>query len=89
MLLEQYRSEESFDEMVCPKSGVRSHYRKLLTDFTGLQPEEFDLKRQALDAAFLRQGITFNVYGDSQGSERIFPFDPFPRVIPASEWERI
>jgi uncharacterized circularly permuted ATP-grasp superfamily protein len=37
--------------------------------------------------AFLRQGITFNVYGDSQGAERIFPFDLVPRVIPAKEWE--
>jgi len=42
-----------------------------------------------VDLAFLRQGITFNVYGDSQGTERIFPFDLMPRIIPAREWERI
>ena len=37
--------------------------------------------------AFLRQGITFNVYGDSAGTEKIFPFDMLPRIIPAKEWE--
>ena len=41
------------------------------------------------DKAFLTQGITFTVYGDNQGTERIFPFDLVPRMIPASEWETI
>jgi uncharacterized circularly permuted ATP-grasp superfamily protein len=40
-----------------------------------------------VDLAFLRQGVTFNVYGDSRGTERIFPFDLVPRIIPATEWE--
>ncbi|NBV22406.1 MAG: circularly permuted type 2 ATP-grasp protein [Proteobacteria bacterium] len=44
-------------------------------------------KRRSLDVAFLRQGITFNVYGDSAGTEKIFPFDMLPRIIPAKEWE--
>ena len=35
------------------------------------------------------QGITFTVYGRGQGVERIMPFDPMPRVVPADEWERI
>ena len=34
-----------------------------------------------------RSGVTFNVYGDSRGAERVFPFDLVPRIIPASEWE--
>jgi len=42
---------------------------------------EFDAKRQAVDSSFLRQGITFNVYGDAQGAEKIFPFDLLPRII--------
>ncbi|HUR46445.1 MAG TPA: circularly permuted type 2 ATP-grasp protein [Candidatus Saccharimonadales bacterium] len=75
--------------MVSNSAGVRDHYRKLMGGFQQLQPEEFEQKRQAIDAAFLRQGITFNVYGDLKGAERIFPFDLFPRIIPAKEWERI
>lgn len=57
--------------------------------FQSLTPSEFDLKRQSVDLAFLRQGVTFNVYGDSAGTEKIFPFDLLPRIIPAAEWERI
>src|SRR3954471_4045062 len=75
--------------MISDSAGVRDHYRKLMGGFRQLQPEEFEQKRQAIDAAFLRQGITFNVYGDLKGAERIFPFDLFPRIIPAKEWERI
>ncbi len=45
--------------------------------------------RQAVDKAFLRQGITFNVYGDAAGAEKIFPFDLLPRIIPAEEWAHI
>ena len=41
------------------------------------------------DLAFLNQGITFTVYSDNQGTERIFPFDLVPRIIPAPEWEHI
>jgi len=38
------------------------------------------------EKAFLTQGITFTVYGDEQGTERIFPYDLIPRLIPAAEW---
>src|SRR6187551_317745 len=68
---------------------VRTHYR-LLVDRLGTLPlAEFDQRRAAVDLAFLRRGVTFTVYSDSQGTERIFPFDLIPRVIPASEWKRI
>ena len=50
--------------------------------FSKVTAEDFAAKRQAVDLAFLRQGITFNVYGDAQGAERIFPFDLMPRIIP-------
>jgi uncharacterized circularly permuted ATP-grasp superfamily protein len=78
-----------FDEMLSEKNDVRKHYQKFQQRFASLTPEEFDRKRRAVDLAFLRQGITFNVYGDAQGTERIFPFDLFPRIIPSSEWEQI
>jgi uncharacterized circularly permuted ATP-grasp superfamily protein len=86
-MLKRYTSNGGFDEMVDLKSGVRSHYQKLHKLFETLSPTEFEAKRQAIDTAFLRQGITFNVYGDAAGAEKIFPFDLLPRIIPASEWE--
>ena len=48
------------------------------------------LKRQrAAERALLHMGITFQVYSDTQGSEKIFPFDVIPRVIESAEWNRI
>jgi uncharacterized circularly permuted ATP-grasp superfamily protein len=76
-----------FDEMIDAQGNVRPHYRKFQDLFRGMTPVEFEAKRQAIDAAFLRQGVTFNVYGDAQGAEKIFPFDLLPRIIPAKEWE--
>jgi uncharacterized circularly permuted ATP-grasp superfamily protein len=86
-MLQPYKVDGGFDEMVDTRAGVRGHYQKFQKLFTGITPAEFDAKRQAVDTAFLRQGVTFNVYGDAAGAEKIFPFDLLPRIIPAAEWE--
>jgi uncharacterized circularly permuted ATP-grasp superfamily protein len=86
-MLHKYKVNGGFDEMLDTKTGVRSHYKKFHKLFEGLKPKEFQAKREAIDTAFLRQGVTFNVYGDAEGAEKIFPFDLVPRIIPASEWE--
>jgi uncharacterized circularly permuted ATP-grasp superfamily protein len=39
--------------------------------------------------SLISQGITFTVYGEKEGVERIFPFDFVPRIIPAAEWTTI
>ncbi len=84
-----YETGAFYDEMFGQDGQVRSHYRQFLRHFAAVSPEEFAAKRSAVDLAFLRQGVTFNVYGDSQGAERIFPFDLVPRIIPAAEWEHL
>lgn len=78
-----------YDEMFGRDEAALKHYRKLQTAFAQITPEDYQKKRNAVDLAFLRQGVTFNVYGDSQGTERVFPFDLVPRIIPAKEWEVI
>ena len=88
-LLNGYAAEGFFDEMVRPDGEVRPHYACFRQMFQSLSAKEFDLKRESVDLAFLRQGITFNVYGDSAGTEKIFPFDLVPRIIPAKEWEHL
>lgn len=88
-MLKEYKLEAGFDEMIDDKGRVRPHYRKFHKGFERLTPQEFDAKREAIDNAFLRQGITFNVYGAAQGAEKIFPFDLLPRIIPAREWEHL
>src|SRR6266850_851296 len=86
-LLADYQVDEFFDEMFGRDNTVLSHYNKLQDAFADFSPEEFRAKQRSVDLAFLRQGVTFNVYGDSRGAERVFPFDLVPRIIPAKEWE--
>ena len=78
-----------FDEMLGGGGEVLPHYNKFHSIFDKFKRDEFDSRRHAVDLAFLRQGVTFNVYGDARGTERIFPFDLVPRIIPAREWEHI
>jgi uncharacterized circularly permuted ATP-grasp superfamily protein len=88
-LFRPYDTRGYFDEVLGAEHQARPHYTRFMNRLTGLSPTEFDAKRRAIDLSFMRQGITFNVYGDSQGAERIFPFDLIPRIIPAAEWERL
>ncbi len=68
---------------------VRPHYRRLAERLARCRLPEFERRRAAVDLAFLRRGVTFTVYNDSEGTERIFPFDLIPRIIPAPEWARL
>src|SRR5271157_3392011 len=68
---------------------VRPHYRLLADRLARLAIPEFERRRAAVDLAFLRRGVTFTVYNDAEGTERIFPFDLIPRIIPATEWSRL
>ncbi|RMH08550.1 MAG: circularly permuted type 2 ATP-grasp protein, partial [Nitrospirae bacterium] len=63
--------------------------QQLVQRLEELSVRELELKQRQADQAFLRQGITFTVYGDAQQTERIFPFDLLPRIIPNSEWQMI
>jgi len=86
-MLRGYSRDNFFDEMLDEHGKIRPHYSRFCSLFESLGADELAEKRPSIDMAFLRQGITFNVYGDSQGTERIFPFDLVPRVISAREWE--
>jgi uncharacterized circularly permuted ATP-grasp superfamily protein len=84
-----YNAEGFFDEMFLPNGEPRPHYKRLFDRFNRLSREELEQKRSAVDLSFMRQGITFTVYNDERGTERIFPFDLVPRIIPNREWSRI
>jgi uncharacterized circularly permuted ATP-grasp superfamily protein len=89
MLAQAYDLGGFYDEMFAPDGRPREHYRVLDEALRALTPEAFAARRRAADAAFLYQGITFTVYGEEQGVERIFPFDLVPRILPRSEWDRL
>ena len=86
-MFEGYDPEKFYDEMFDSAGGVRHHCAPLLEKFRHFEDKDFLSRKASSELYFLRQGITFNVYHDDRGTERIFPFDPIPRVIPASEWE--
>ncbi len=75
--------------MFVPDGSIRPHYQRLAERLRTLPVGEFTQRRAAVDLAFLRRGVTFTVYNDAAGTERIFPFDIIPRIIPASEWAHL
>jgi uncharacterized circularly permuted ATP-grasp superfamily protein len=84
-----YQVGEFFDEMFSGPGVVRPHYSKLFARFKEMEREEFERKRALAASTFLTQGVTFTVYNDKEGTERIFPFDLVPRIIPAEEWDLV
>jgi uncharacterized circularly permuted ATP-grasp superfamily protein len=78
-----------FDEMYDADRRVREHYRKLETWQAGQAHDLIRAKRAEADLMFRQVGITFAVYGDNAGTERLIPFDVIPRIIPAEEWDRM
>jgi uncharacterized circularly permuted ATP-grasp superfamily protein len=78
-----------FDEMYADSSTVRPHYHQF-SQWLAQQPAQLiEQKRAEAELIFRRVGITFAVYGDNAGKERLIPFDIIPRVIDASEWAHL
>jgi uncharacterized circularly permuted ATP-grasp superfamily protein len=79
-----------FDEMHSAGAGdVREHYREFQT-WLSEQPANIIARKQAeADLIFHRVGITFAVYGNDAGTERLIPFDIIPRIITAAEWMQL
>ena len=88
-LFSQYKVDDFFDEMFSAPGEARPHYSRLLATFKEMGANDFERKRDLAAASFLSQGVTFTVYNDDQGTERIFPFDLIPRIIPAREWDLV
>jgi uncharacterized circularly permuted ATP-grasp superfamily protein len=84
-----YRLNSAYDEMFGAPGIPREFYQALHRTLVGLPPEELRKSQQAADLTFLHEGITFTVYGSKEGTERIFPNDLIPRIIPAAEWAKI
>jgi uncharacterized circularly permuted ATP-grasp superfamily protein len=68
---------------------VRAPYRVIDEWLRVTDPALFANKREEADLIFRRVGITFNVYGDQAGTERLIPFDIIPRVLAADEWSHL
>ncbi|MDQ1344845.1 MAG: hypothetical protein QG586_375, partial [Pseudomonadota bacterium] len=79
-------SARAHDEMYTADGHVRPHYA-VYADWLARQPDDaLRQKRAEADNLFHRVGITFAVYGEQEGNERLIPFDIIPRVLSAGEW---
>ncbi|WP_349408796.1 circularly permuted type 2 ATP-grasp protein [Pseudalkalibacillus sp. SCS-8] len=88
-MFKTYETESFFDEMLQETGRPRSHYQTLYDRLSALPEDELKVRHEAAQQNFLRQGITFTVYNDTQGTERTIPFDFVPNIIPKDEWEKL
>ena len=78
-----------YDEMLAASGQPRPPYRRLYEGLMGLGPAELQRRWTLAMEMFRNHGITFAVYPDTQGTEKVFPFDVIPRLIEAATWERL
>jgi uncharacterized circularly permuted ATP-grasp superfamily protein len=88
-MFKQYDVDGLYDEMFVAPGQPRPHYAAVSKGLDMLGVGAFQRRRQMADVSFRNQGITFTVYGDQRGVEKIFPFDLVPRIVPANEWDTI
>lgn len=89
MKFDGYQTEGFYDEMFKATGLPRDGARMLVQKLESLDGGELLERQAAAEQALFRMGITFNVYGDKSGAERIFPFDVIPRIVDGEEWKTL
>lgn len=79
----------NYDEMLDEHGNVRAAYRDFLAWYEQQDGAWLRGQDKKAETFFRRTGITFNVYGEAAGEERLIPFDMIPRIITASEWRKL
>ena len=76
----------AYDEMLTAQNVRRQHYQRYGEWLDAQSPDVISRRRAEADSLFHRVGITFAVYGEDEGTERLIPFDVVPRVMADDEW---
>jgi uncharacterized circularly permuted ATP-grasp superfamily protein len=84
-----YQPNGFYDEMLAAGGRPRPAYRRLYGHLEALGTAELERRHELALQMFRNHGITFAVYPDAQGNEKVFPFDIIPRVITARTWRRL
>jgi len=84
-----YNLEGFYDELIDTGGTPRPGAHLLVDMIESLPPGDLAMRQKAAEALLLKMGITFNVYGRTEGTEKIFPFDIIPRIVPADDWQQI
>ncbi|GAA4268405.1 circularly permuted type 2 ATP-grasp protein [Hyunsoonleella aestuarii] len=79
----------TWDEMYNNDSKIRTQYNIINSYLQSTSPEVLFKKEELSRQLFMSQGVTFTVYNDNEGIEKIFPFDIVPRIITSKEWDKI
>lgn len=79
----------TFDELLQPDGSPRPEFAAALSMLAAMSPDEFARHQGLAELALLNQGVTFSVYKDSRGTEKIFPFCLIPRMISAADWDHL
>jgi len=79
----------AFDELFDAEGRPRREAQRVVGLLDRMGPAEFRARKRISDLMFRDAGVTFSVYSDGRGVERIFPFDPIPRVIGSGAWARL
>ncbi|MBF0277563.1 MAG: circularly permuted type 2 ATP-grasp protein [SAR324 cluster bacterium] len=88
-MFRDYDTEGFYDELFQGDLSPRKGAELLIQRIKALPEGEMNSRQKAAEAALMNMGITFNVYGDSAGTEKILPFDIIPRIIASREWKTI
>ncbi len=88
-LLERYARIDFFDEFADEVGAPRAHYAGLAQTLRSIDWSDFQHRVELVNSVLLQRGVTFTVYADARGTERILPFDLIPRIVPADEWSLI
>jgi len=86
---DNYNAEGFFDEMFTEDGKTRSVYTFFKDRVEQLTKEEFMRRQISAERALMAMGITFNVYSENEGTERIMPVDIIPRIVSSQEWEKM
>ncbi|MFN3193272.1 MAG: circularly permuted type 2 ATP-grasp protein [Aureliella sp.] len=87
--LQDYDPGDFFDEIVDDQCVGRPDTEYLVQRINELPNGELSRRQEAIERSLYQMGITFTVYGDEQGTEKIMPFDIVPRIVPAMLWQHI
>lgn len=80
---------DGYDEMFDEAGKVRSSCHNFVARLKHTADDELRSRKRAAELEFFNMGITFNVYGHEEGTEKIWPFDIVPRIFDSTEWQAI
>ncbi len=82
-------SEQHYHELLDAKGGVRPHWKRLLQVVSQSSARQMQQRQQLIQRQIRENGVTYNVYADPQGADRLWQLDLMPNLLPAAEWQTL